>query len=39
MLVIATFMFEPAKLAMNWVRASGTSILRGEMPDLSDVGC
>ena len=25
MLLIATFMFEPAKLATNWVSASGTS--------------
>ena len=33
MLLMATFMFEPAKLATNWVRASGISILRGEMPD------
>ena len=33
MLVIATFMFEPAKLAMNWVRASGTSIARGDTDD------
>ena len=28
MLLIATFMFEPAKLAMNCVSASGMSILR-----------
>ena len=27
MSVIMTFMFEPAKLQMNWARASGTSIL------------
>jgi hypothetical protein len=33
MLVIATFMFEPAKLAMNCVRASGISICRGDTPD------
>ena len=38
MLVIATFMFEPAKLAMNWVRASGISIRRGEMPDPCPAG-
>ena len=38
MLVIATFMFDPAKLAMNWVRASGISICRGEMPDPSSIG-
>ena len=28
MSVIMTFMFEPAKLQMNWAKASGTSILR-----------
>ena len=28
MLLIATFMFEPAKLATNWVRASGASSRR-----------
>ena len=28
MSVIITFMFEPAKLQMNWASASGTSILR-----------
>ena len=33
MLVIATFMFEPAKLAMNCVRASGISSCRGETPE------
>ncbi len=27
MSVIMTFMFEPAKLQMNWASASGTSIL------------
>jgi hypothetical protein len=32
MLLIATFMFEPAKLATNWARASGASILRAERP-------
>jgi hypothetical protein len=31
MLPIATFMFEPAKLQMNWARARGISILRGEI--------
>ena len=31
MLPIATFMFEPAKLQMNWARARGMSILRGEI--------
>src|SRR5450755_251628 len=38
MLVIATFMFEPAKLAMNWVKASGISSFRGEMPDPGSFG-
>ena len=33
MLLIATFMFDPAKLATNWVRASGTRIVRGETAD------
>jgi hypothetical protein len=28
MSLIITFMFEPAKLQMNWARASGTSICR-----------
>jgi hypothetical protein len=28
MSLIMTFMFEPAKLQMNWARASGTSIRR-----------
>ena len=28
MSLIITFMFEPAKLQMNWARASGTSTLR-----------
>jgi len=26
-----TFMFEPAKLQMNWARASGSSILRSAL--------
>jgi hypothetical protein len=30
MSLIITFMLEPAKLQMNWARARGTSILRGE---------
>jgi hypothetical protein len=30
MLLIMTFMFEPAKLQMNCARASGTSILRSD---------
>ena len=30
MSVIMTFMFEPAKLQMNWARASGISILRND---------
>jgi hypothetical protein len=30
--LIITFMFEPAKLQMNWARASGASILRDEAP-------
>jgi hypothetical protein len=38
MSVIATFMFEPAKLAMNCVRASGISIRCGEMPDPGSAG-
>ena len=36
--VIATFMFEPAKLAMNWVRASGSSSFRGDRPEPGAVG-
>jgi hypothetical protein len=28
--LIITFMLEPAKLQMNWAKARGTSILRGE---------
>jgi hypothetical protein len=28
MLLMATFMFEPAKLQMNWARARGMSVLR-----------
>jgi hypothetical protein len=30
MSLIITFMFEPAKLQMNWASASGTSICLGE---------
>ncbi len=30
MSVIITFMFEPAKLQMNWANASGTSIRRND---------
>jgi hypothetical protein len=30
MSVIITFMFEPAKLQMNWAKASGTSIFRSD---------
>jgi hypothetical protein len=30
MSLIITFMLEPAKLQMNWARASGASSLRGE---------
>ena len=30
MSLIMTFMFEPAKLQMNWARASGTSTLRSD---------
>ena len=32
MSVIITFMFEPAKLQMNWASARGTSSLRGRRP-------
>ena len=32
MLLIATFMFEPAKLATNCVSASGASIRRAAVP-------
>jgi hypothetical protein len=32
-----TFMFEPAKLQMNWARASGTSILRNDEAGTSTV--
>jgi len=31
MSLITTFMFEPAKLQMNWARASGSSILRSDL--------
>src|SRR5215475_3355002 len=31
MSLIMTFMFEPAKLQMNWARASGSSILRSPL--------
>jgi hypothetical protein len=31
MSLIMTFMFEPAKLQMNWARASGTSIFRNAL--------
>ena len=31
MSLIMTFMFEPAKLQMNWARASGTSIGRSDL--------
>ena len=30
MSLIMTFMFEPAKLQMNWARANGTSIFRSD---------
>jgi len=30
MSLIITFMFEPAKLQMNWARASGTIVLRSD---------
>ena len=33
MSLIMTFMFEPAKLQMNWARASGTSIFRSDEPE------
>jgi hypothetical protein len=32
MSLIITFMFEPAKLQMNWASASGASSFRGEIP-------
>ena len=32
MSLIITFMFEPAKLQMNWARASGARILRAVAP-------
>jgi hypothetical protein len=28
--LIMTFMFDPAKLQMNWAKASGTSIFRSD---------
>ena len=31
MSLIITFMFEPAKLQMNWARARGTSALRNAL--------
>jgi hypothetical protein len=31
MSLIMTFMFDPAKLQMNWARASGTSALRNAL--------
>ncbi len=36
MSLIMTFMFEPAKLQMNWARASGTSMRRSEGAILPD---
>jgi hypothetical protein len=38
MSVIITFMFDPAKLQMNWARASGTSIaLKGAVDVVGSV--
>jgi hypothetical protein len=31
MSLIMTFMFDPAKLQMNWAKASGTSALRNAL--------
>jgi hypothetical protein len=38
MSVIITFMFEPAKLQMNWARASGARNLRREAAEPADPG-
>ena len=38
MSLIITFMFEPAKLQMNWAKASGTSALRSKF-DRPPVAC
>jgi hypothetical protein len=35
MSLIITFMFEPAKLQMNWARASGAMNARGEPTQLA----
>jgi hypothetical protein len=37
MSLIITFMFEPAKLQMNWARARGTSALRNALDGRSAV--
>jgi hypothetical protein len=37
MSVIMTFMFEPAKLQMNWAKASGTSIARRDGVEAFDL--
>jgi hypothetical protein len=33
--LIMTFMFDPAKLQMNWAKASGTSIFRSDEAGIS----
>jgi hypothetical protein len=38
MSLIITFMFEPAKLHMNWARASGARNLRGEIAEPAGAG-
>ena len=38
MSLIITFMFEPAKLHMNWASASGTSTARSETPETFPTG-
>ena len=38
MSLIMTFMFEPAKLQMNWASASGTSIFRNDEAGTSQGG-
>src|SRR5215213_7820159 len=38
MSLIITFMFEPAKLQMNWARASGARNLRGEIAEPAGAG-
>ncbi len=38
MSVIITFMFDPAKLQMNWARARGTSTRRSDVECVPELG-